>query len=76
MLTVASAWTGRPLFWMSIVTTASCEEPAIRVTDTTSPTFTPAVRTSEGMCSCVSEVNTAFSWYPVPENGSDPPNTR
>ena len=79
MLTVAFEWIGRPLFWMSIVTTATSFDGPwffIRWTDTTSPTFTPAVRTSDGMCSCVWLVNTAFSWYGAPENGSDPPNTR
>ena len=45
-------------------------------TDVTSPTSTPAIRTGEGMCSCVSVVNTALSWYGVPANGEEPPNTK
>ena len=48
----------------------------MRLTDVTSPTSTPAIRTGEGMCSCVCDVNTALSWNGVPENGSEPPNTK
>ena len=62
---------------MLIVTTAACEvAPGMRLTEVTSPTSTPAMRTGEGMWSWVCDVNTAFSWNGVPENGSAPPNTR
>ena len=60
---------------MSIVTTAALDEPEARCTDTTWPTSTPAIRTGDGMCSCVWDVNIAFSTNGLPANGSEPPNT-
>ena len=74
---VASEWIGSPLELMLIVTRPACdEEPPMCATDVTSPTSTPAIRTGEGMCSCVSDVTIAFSWYGVPANGEEPPNTK
>ena len=71
----ALAWIGSPFLLMFIVTTAASDEPEARCTDTTSPTSTPAIRTGDGMCSCVWEVNIAFSTNCLPLNGHEPPNT-
>ena len=61
---------------MSIVTRPADVSPGMWLTDTTSPTSTPAIRTGEGMCSCVWVVNTALSTNGDPENGSAPPKIR
>jgi hypothetical protein len=58
---LASAWIGSPSLLMCIVITAASELSDIRFTDTTWPTSTPAMRTGDGMCSCVWLVNTALS---------------
>ncbi len=61
---------------MSIVTTAARELEPSGLTDVTSPTSTPAIRTGEGMWSSVSVVNTALSTNGDPDNGVEPPNAR
>ena len=61
---------------MSIVTTPARELPPSGLTEVTSPTSTPAIRTGEGMCSSVSVVNTALSTNGEAANGIGPPNTR
>ena len=73
---MASLWIGSPLLLMSIVTTAARVFAPSDFTDTTWPTSTPAIRTGEGMCSSVSDVNTALSTNGEPENGVEPPNAR
>ena len=75
ILSVASAWIGRPWGSMFIVMTPA-SVPGWRTTDVTWPTLTPAIRTGEGICSWVELVNTALSTNDDPENGSEPPNTR
>jgi hypothetical protein len=76
MSAVASAWIGSALGWIAIVATAAVEDPDSRWIDVTVPTLTPATRTGDPRCSCVSTVNAALSTYPEPRNGSEPPNTR
>jgi hypothetical protein len=53
-----------------MVTVPAVEDPAMAFTPVTSPTFTPAIRTGEGMCSSVLAVKVALSTNGLAVHGS------